>query len=494
MKTRNSILLAIAMLLLPVIFTACASTSGPKVVIPPPIVGASISDTTHSGTVKGTMLEGHTYYMDNDFIINKGDTLLIQDGVTVIVRGASLTNFPEFQVYGTMICNGTKAAPIYITVDPSKRTYKNLQNGLWGGIQCAATSGDLIIKWTHLEYGGGAGSSVGKGANAYVIFFQNQNSPVANFIMEDSWVTGATDDPIRVSGGHISYMRNVMEAGSTTSGDGLNIKSGVQGDAAFNLFIGDCTNGPKLANKGGLSQTNVNFYNNTMVTCGWRFVGGGRAGSTNIEDGARGIEYNNLIINCYSGFRLVNNPLADSADVAYDYQWCYANNDTSMANMYPGANNSGCEVPRPNDRCDTKNLGAHNPMFAGYNVDAIPASIFNTYPIAWAAMDPRENVMKTSDSRGTRFSDLAALFPSTSSFTSNFNLQSGSPCVGTAYSGPTVTTPSGKVTISVPMAIVPLKSASNPYGASLANGNGGIQGLGKDFGAYQTDGTGNQQQ
>ena len=474
--TRNSILFVIAMLLLPVLFTACSSSSSPNgtVVIPPPVVGAKIDTSVHSGTVKGTMYSGQTFYMDDDYIVNKGDTLLIQEGVTVIVRGASATKFPEFQVFGTMICNGTKDKPIYLTVDQSKRTYANLQVGLWGGIQCATTSGDLILHWTHLEYGGGAGTAVGTGKNAYVIFFQNQNTPVSNFIMEDSWITGATDDPIRVSGGHISVQRNVWEAGSTTSGDGLNIKSGVQGDAAYNVFIGDCTNGPKLANKGGLSQTNVNFYNNTIVTCGWRYVGTGRAGSTNIEDGARGIEYNNLIVNCYTGFRLVSNPLADTANVAYDYQWCYAHSALGQKNFYP-SDGVSCQVAKPHDKCGA--VDANDPQFVGYDVNALPATTY-VYPQAWATEPPVENVMKTSDSRGTRFSDL------TTSFTSDFHLKPSSPCVGYGYTG-AVKTNAG-TTIAVPMMLCPQKSSANPYGATTV-------GLGKDIGAYQTDGTGNVQ-
>jgi hypothetical protein len=289
--------------------------------------------------------------------------------------------------------------------------------------------------------------------------------------MEDSWITGATDDPVRVSGGHISVMRNVWEAGSTTSGDGLNIKSGVQGDAAYNVFIGDCTNGPKLANKGGLSQTNVNFYNNTIVTCGWRYVGTGRAGSTNIEDGARGVEYNNLIVNCYTGFRLVSNPLADTAHVYYDYQWIYAHNNLSRSNMYPHDGVS-CQVAKQHDHCDSTKLDANNPMFVGYDPNALPASVY-TYPQAWASEPMVENVMKSSDARGPRFSD------STKVFISDFHLASGSPCIGTAYTGSVTGT-------TVPMMVCPQKSASNPYGATTV-------GLGKDFGAYQQDGTGNQQ-
>ncbi len=452
---------------------ACNSTSTSVQVSKPPIsIGQSISKDTLHGPLKGTMLAGKTYYMDSDIIVNAGDTLFAQEGVTLIVLGKT-SYYPEIQLYGTFISMGTADKPNYLTVLPALRTYANLQAGLWGGIQCDTKSGDLILKFTHIDFIGGAGNAVGVGKKvAYGIYFQNQN---ANFIMEDSWLTGGTDDPVRTAGGKVSIFRNVFEAGSTTSGDGFNMKSGTTGDVAYNVFVGNCTNGPKIANKGGLNQANVNIYNNTIVTCGWRMTQTARAGSTNIEDGARGTEYNNLIVNCRTGFRLVDNPLADTAHVYYDYQWYYGLTDSVRLWFYPGYQgytNDGvsCEVPKPHDKAGAAK--ANDPMFIGYDVTAIAASRY-VWPTAWADQDPRENVATTADGRGNRFSDLAT------SFKSDFHLKSGSPCIGTAFTGP--------APVAIPMNGCPQYNATtNPFGAKTV-------GLGKDFGAYQSDGSGNAQ-
>ena len=433
-----------------------------------PVVGALITQDTIHGTLHGTLMAGKTYYMDSDVIIPEGDTVLLQPGVTVIVLGSTQQiGTPEFQVFGSLISFGTKTQPNYLTVPASLHLYQNLVTGLWGGIACSPTSGDLILKWTHVEYAGGAAAQndpINKpGGGRYGIWFEN---PASNLIIEDSHISGGDNDPIRVNGGKISIFRNVFESNASTSGDGPNIKSGTAGDMAYNLFVGTCTNGPKLSNKGGASpQTNVNIYNNTIITCGWRFIGTGRAGSTDIEEGARGSEYNNIIVNCFTGFRLVSNPIADTAHVYYDYQWYYANDSISETNIYPHDGIS-CQIRKPHDHAGAK--GANDPMFVKYNVNAVATNHY-VYPSAFASQDPMENVKASSP-----YSDI------TSSFNSDFHLQSGSLALGSAFTGP--------APVQIPMnAVSSIKSETNPFGADAPNG------LGKDFGAYQADGSGNQQ-
>lgn len=482
MKTRNSILFALAALALPLLFAACSSSTTPVISQKEPVLGTVLSGDTLKGTYEKTttLQQDSTYYMAGDVIIAAGDTLFIQSGVTIIVL-CTPTFFPEFQVVGTMISMGTASQPNYITVPQSQRTYQNLTAGLWGGINGDKASGDLILKFTHVEYGGATGSAVDGTQNDYAIVFQN---PAANFIMEDSWITGGYDDPVRVSGGHISLFRNVMECTSggpnNQTGDGFNCKTGTVGDIGYNLFIGCCTNGPKLANKNaGPIQCNVNIFNNTIVTCGWRYNGTARAGSTDIEDGARGVEFNNIIVNCFTGFRLCSNPLADTAHTYYDYQWYYANIGDSIgfSNVYPHDGVS-CQVIKPHDHYPKGSSGV-DPMFVNYNVTAVANSHY-IYPSPFLGQDPMENV-KTCNS--SRFSDR------TENFSSDFHLASGSPAIGTGYtaSATQTTMPTG-VTIPYtgPNQVTSIYSASNPYGAKQ-------QGLGADFGAYQTNGSGNVQ-
>lgn len=510
MSSQFKISSIIAVLLLAVFMSACSSTSTEVQVSTPPIViGKQFSGDTLRGIIRGTVPNTYppgtpkagqphtTYYMDSSVIIQATDTLLIQPGITIIMLNTGQTNpagAPEFQVYGSMICAGEKGKPIYLTAQPNKHNYASLtdinSDALWGGIECAGVgnslapngSGDLIIKWTHIEFAGGASAvsdPIVKASGArYAVWYQN---PKGNFIMEDSWLTGSTDDPLRCSGGKISIFRNVIECAAPTTGD-FNMKTGTVGDIAYNVFVGIATNGPKLANTNGITpECNVNIYNNTIVTCGWRVVKPSRAGSTNIEDGARGTVFNNLIVNCRTGFRLLENPLADTANTAYGYQYYYGSVDTIVHMFYPNKNNvGGVEVPKPGDVAGTAK--ANDPKFVGYNVEQFPASIFATFPASYTSQlpYPAVNLMRSMDENGnSRFADV------TTSFKSDFHLQPASPCVGKAFTG-VVKTNAGS-TITIPMNLgIPLKSSSNPFGATQ-------KGLGADFGAYQTDGSGNAQ-
>ena len=109
------------------------------------------------------------------------------------------------------------------------------------------------------------------------------------------------------------------------------MKSGTQGDiASTNLFIGIATNGSKLANTGGENpECNVNIYNNTYITDGWRCTKTGRAGSIDIESAARGVVYNNLIVNCRTGYRMLGgSTVGDTANTFADYQFYYGSTDS----------------------------------------------------------------------------------------------------------------------------------------------------------------------
>jgi hypothetical protein len=483
-------------------FAACSNPTTTSVSTPyKPPPGAITKDTIGGyQPIKGVLQADTTYYMDSTVVIAAGDTLLIDSGAHIVMLNTgtnSAVGSPEFQVFGTLIANGTPNHQIYMSPPVSKKKYADLtnvsSNELWGGIECAGPttagvtnggSGDVILKWTHIEFAGGSSGTtdpiVGSGGTRYAVWFQN---PKANFIMENSWVTGSTDDPLRVSSGQISIIGNVVECAAPTSGD-FNFKSGTVGDCAYNVFVGVATNGPKSANTGGVNpECNVNIYNNTIVTGGWRCTKSGRAGSSDIEGGARGIEYNNLIVNCRTGMRILGDPtLADTANIAYDYQYYYGSTDSVVSHFYPS---DGIQVVKPHDVHGT--AGANNPMFVGYDVNQFTASTYNKFPMAFSDQlsIPAFNLMRAVDEKGNqRFTDVS------SSFKSDFHLASGSPCIGTAYTG-TVKTNSG-TTIAVPqyqtLSGASVKSGANPYGADYT-----AWGLGKDFGAYQTNGTGMQQ-
>ncbi len=450
--TLSAVFVATLVMTGTLLFSGCSSTTtSPVVSTKLTQVGNLITSDTLKGAMKGTLATGHTYYLVSDLIIPRGDTIVMQPGAKIIVLNTSpgSTTAPEITLLGTFASLGTKDKPNYITIDPSQQTYTNLPLGNWAGIQGDTGSGDLILKWTHIEYGG-AQDRLGK--NNYIIWFQSQNH---NFILEDSWITGGQDDAIRVSGGHVSCMRNTFECGGYKGGDAFNVKSGTVGDIAYNVFMGAPTNGPKLSNKGGSTvQTNCNIYNNTIINCGWRQYQVGRSGSTNIEEGARGTEYNNLIVNCRTGLRLFNNPLADTAHVFYDAQFYYASRDNirddaaSFGGFYPG---DGIQVHMPLDVAG--GTRQNDPQFVNYDVNK------------FAGLDSAF-VQKSTMSRWTEDMTRVAGY--------DLHLKTSSPAVGKAFVGP--------APVQIPMRACP---QGGDFGANTI-------GLGRDFGAFQSDGTGNQ--
>ncbi|MGC7986039.1 hypothetical protein ACP3XM_24665, partial [Salmonella enterica] len=81
--------------------------------------------------------------------------------------------------------------------------------------------------------------------------------------------------------------------------------------------------------------SNVAIYNNTIVNCGFRRAAAGRGGSINFEEGAGGVAYNNIMVNCKFGLRVVQNPIADTANLKYGYNWNYADSVNVASQFIP---------------------------------------------------------------------------------------------------------------------------------------------------------------
>jgi hypothetical protein len=417
-----------------------------------------------SGTIKGTMLAGKTYTIGADVFINEGDTLTIQSGVTINVTGKF-----GIGVKGSLICIGTKDHPNRFTfpgitktdqygADPNK---DSAFVGKWIGIMGATTCPMMILKWTHIEFGGAAipsGSGIKQVyTNPYPVFFQN---PAGIFVLEDSWIYGSTDDPFRILGGKIAIYRNTFEKCGYTGGEAMNAKAGTIGNFAYNLCIGMATNGPKLSNSGaavGVPGSNVRMYNNTIVNCGYRRAAAGRGGSIDFEEGAGGMAYNNLIINCKFGLRVVQNPIADTANLRYGYNWTYADSLSVANNIYPSMAISVCitravstDIPLPSSF-----------LPAGWNPGdtyTAPASVLGTN-------DPQFISGPIPMPQGLNLRDISTV----GSY--NFRLKTTSPCANKGY---TDFTPRTDVPVD------PIRGATE------------LTPPGRDMGAYQISGSGNQ--
>lgn len=429
------------------VLTACHKQE--QVVISTPVIstGQQITSDTLSGTVKGTLLAGKTYYFSSDLVVNKDDTLFLQEGVKLIAigDGTSSQKSPEIRINGTFISLGSETSPNWITVMPAQRTQANAFKGIWGGIQGGATSGDFVVKWTHIEYAGGpAGPASDQtlytaGAPRNGIAYTNI---LGNFIFEDSWVSNTKDNGLWVTSGKISIMRNTFENNGESGGEAVNFKSGTVGDCAYNLVIGAATNAFKVSNSGGTTiQCNVNCYNNTILNCGLKQVQSGRGASINYEKGCKGKVYNNLIANCRFGFRLVTD--ADVANTLYDNQYYYGNASVIVNQFYPStgvatAKTADIKSATPKDK---------NPLFANYDVNAFDYATA-TIPMSAATM-PASLVTAGN---------------------ANFRLNPGSPALN-----------KGRTDFAAMKAVTKI---GGTFGAEITP-------PGVDMGAYLNDGTGN---
>lgn len=440
-----------------VLLSSCHKTADVQISKPVITPSKPITSDTLSGSIQGTLLAGKTYYFATDITINDGDTLFLQSGVTLVALGdgSSQLKSPQITVNGSLISLGTKAAPNYITVEAPLRKPENAFKGIWGGIQCTPAKdkqgGDLILKWTHVEFAGGpvaVGNDIYKaGDPRYLIYFANVDK---NFILEDCWISGSKDDAIRTDGGKISILRNTFEMCGEKGGEALNMKSGTIGDVAYNVAIGTATNAFKVSNSGDKTiQANVYIYNNTMINCGFRQTKEGRGGGVNYEAFAKGKAFNNLFINCRVSMRVVGGAGtgADLPNLSYGNNLYYGNAPT-LVNQFNSTD--GVSVFQATDiHGDIKQ---NNPVFYAYDADQFDYTTLGgtvkAPPVSWKQQ----------------------ALPLLQQGTSNFRIRSNSPAAGKG------------TTSFAPMNMTTVK---NEAAAD-------VMAPGKDIGAYQLDGSGNQ--
>ncbi|PUZ29684.1 hypothetical protein DCC81_09665 [Chitinophaga parva] len=465
-KTGN-LVLAIALLL-----TACSKSKTDVDITPgEPTQGSYIAEgdtlNTKNGSngrsIKGTLKANGTYYLHSDYgdaVINTGDTLVVQSGVKILFTGPSSGanaigtqgHAPGLVLNGSLLVLGTQQHPVLFTVkdealrsDPSKDPQSPNTDpafkGYWGGIQGGVTAGDIILKWARLEYLGGlapATDPARPNKARYGIFTQN---PKASLVLENCQLYGSFDDMVRVAGGKFAIFGNTFEKVGFQAGECVNVKSGGEGDIAYNLVIGGTGNAFKSANAGGLSpQANACIYNNTIINTGYRQAKVGEGGSLDFENGGRGKCYNNLLVNCAFGLAIMGGggsvPAADTANIRYGNTYNYGDNTGITSQFLPAGYITQQQATDINGGNNTV-PGANNPLFVNYPLpvsagfDFITASFLGSY---------------------------------------NFHLRPGSPAAGKGFTG------------FSPNAAVKVDAV---YGAT------GIMAPGKDIGAFQLDNTGN---
>lgn len=439
------------------------SSSSAHVNVSQPVyqIGQAISDTTTGGSVKGTMLSGHTYHISRNMMVNAGDTLLLQSNVNVCI--ADMKNI-SITVRGVLLSLGTQSQPNWFTIcGLTKQDFASepvasdpAYTGHWYGINCDTTCKLCVLKWTHVEFPGqnvliAPVSGVSAGAPSFAVFFGNNSG---SFVFEDSWIYGTTDDAVHVAGGKLSIMRNTFEKQGYNSGESVNTKTGCVGDVAYNLFIGGAVNGIKHSNAGaGPIQGNVNCYNNTIIDNGFRnSTPAAHGASINYEKGGTGKVYNNLFVNCRLGFRLVNT--ADTTapgNVAYGNNYYYGDSLSVVDQFYPAGNvihPPTTDYPNPWGGLLPVNYSEGESYTAPASYVSANNPMFKNFPL------PNYNYQLYTYASGY-----------------NFHLQAGSPAIG-----------KGSMGFSA-FAEIPVNTNFGPSQITQP---------GADAGCYQSNGTGNQ--
>lgn len=347
--------------------TACKKDEEVEVEQPVEQVTMITEDTENLvGAMEGTLLTGRTYFLTGDLIIPEGKEIVVEPGVTIIAVGDGSEFGPEITNRGSFVSLGTANNPNLFTVPEELRTIDNVFAGLWGGIQCSETATLVCLKWTRMEYLGGEGGpgNPRAGSIRYGLWTLSSNTEV---VMEDCHFYGCKDDVYRPVGGKINLVRNTFEFCGETGGDGLNVKAGTVGNIAYNVFYGSATNAFKPSNEGDATvQTNIVIYNNTIINGGWRRPGLSRGANINFEVGARGGAYNNIIVNCKRGIRVLED--ADLANVSIDNNLYYATHQQMVDEFIP------TDAVASTEQCLGSNniiggINDNDPMFMSYNPD-----------------------------------------------------------------------------------------------------------------------------
>jgi hypothetical protein len=351
---------------------------------------------TISGNItSASFVAGTTYQVTGDLKVPAGTTVTIPAGVTLEFQEGANGEAWFLEVNGSLHIMGEETRRVRLV--PSAALLASSKNqgvgGLWGGIIGTNVAGDLIIQYADILHAGGAvreenemakpstggSGELEAGDASYGLYYVREIGKRQDgiFVLRHSKVAFTQDDAIRINGGKVLFSHNVFEVTGSTGGDAVNIKAGVTGDFAFNMFYNLATNGLKAADNSGSGVrgiTDCNFYNNTIVNSGYRRAEPGRGAGLNYETKAGGECYNNLLVNNRFGLRLVsgqNEP--DVTKLSYGYNWNYGSVKAITDEFYPTANTAskgliGTDARTPIPTTDKAGgPGENDPLFVNFD-------------------------------------------------------------------------------------------------------------------------------
>jgi hypothetical protein len=340
-----------------------------------------------------------TYHVTANVFVEKTGSLTLLEGTTVIVDGQY-----SFTVRGNFYSYGTATDSVVLTVPSTQRTQANIFGGLWGGVLSSNTDGtntfeanEMIVQYTRIEYTGMLGQAwqdivkLGEVADTntpeYALFFNNPNGTC---VVQNSTFAYSVDVALQIDQGHILVNNNAFILNGKAGGEAIDIKVGTYGDIAYNLFYKTATNGVKYNAKGG--STELHVYNNTAVECGWRQTShSDHGGSFNVEQGGKGMLYNNLIVNCTRGVRFSDGKLADVAHLfdGYNYHYLSLTGPVGADNFSPEFYSSEGFIIHGNGVTGPVGIDSTYETAHDMPTPVYTAGVYNTTATQAASVDPK---------------------------------------------------------------------------------------------------------
>ena len=324
-----------------------------------------IDTTGINGEVSGVWSKFSVVHVSGDIIIPEGKTLIIEEGVTIIMDTLSK---PEVIVKGNLYAMGTPESPVKFTIEEKLHTESRQFGKQWGGILAAPSCAELLLDNTILEYGGSttteSSTSVkmglykaSSGENLPALWYSNVKGKL---VVNNCIFRNFNEDCTYIEGGKIIFSNNQFYTTGITGGEGINIKSGCIADVAYNLFYSNNTNALKLSNSGERTpQAHVIAYNNTILNTGWRRPTV-KGGSIWIEAAVFVELHNNLFANARFGIKRDTKKTEDNRSVISNNLY-YGFDQATVDQFQPSKD----IVAGKNDIIGTK-AGQNDPQFVNY--------------------------------------------------------------------------------------------------------------------------------